>query len=88
MKNNEFLEKVEKEINPIGGKIIQFLEDKKEFGNITLIININGTEHTYETDRGEILLNRKTVYPVFHDFGSYLSKYEKLLLAVKKTLQL
>lgn len=88
MEKNEFLEEVKKRIKPIKGEIIQFLEDKKEFGNITLVISINGIEYKYETDRGEILLNRNTVFPVFYDFGLNLTKYEKILLAIRKTLDL
>lgn len=88
MGKNEFLGEVKKRIKPTEGEIIQFLEDKKEFGNITLVISVNGTKYKYETDRGEILLNGNTVFPVFHDFGLYLTKYEKILLAIKNTLHL
>jgi len=85
MNKKDFINEVEKEIKIFNGQIIQFIEDKKEFGNITLVLNIDGKQYVFETDRGEISLNNKTVFPVFHDFGEQLSKYEKLLIAIKKT---
>jgi len=85
MDEKKFIVEVKEIIIPLNGKITQFVEDKKEFGNVTLILNIDEKEYIFETDRGEILVNKKTIFSVFHDFKSYLSKYEKLLIAIKKT---
>lgn len=86
MNKKEFIDEVEREIKIFNGQIIQFIEDKKEFGNITLVLKIDEEQYVFETDKGEILLNNITIFSVFHDFEEKLSKYEKLLIAIKKTV--
>ena len=86
MNKKDFIKELKVMLELNNGEIIQFIEDEKELGNVTLIINVNGILYKFETDRGEVLLNNKTVFPVFQNAKSRLSKYEKLILAIKKTI--
>jgi hypothetical protein len=85
-KNKELLFKIQNIIEPLKGEILEFVIDKKEFGNMSITIKVNKKTYHYTSDRGEVLCENKTIFPAYYREINLIDVNDKILEAIKRTL--
>lgn len=71
---------------PSNSLLIEFIYDKKHFGNMIVKIKQNGIIHTFTTDRGEIYYNNQMLCDSSYQYIEKQDTFNKLLQIIKNIL--
>ena len=73
-------------VNQTGGEIIDFIYDRKHFGNIILVVKKDDKEYKYVVDRSEIYFNNQMVCNDSYCREENKEPYQKLIEIIISTI--
>lgn len=68
--------------------LVSFDYNRKVFGNIVVKLEYEGINHTFISDRGDIIHNRKMLCDSSYQHLENIDTFQKLLQLIKRELEL
>ena len=86
MKEETKKEQIRELVSSFGGTLLLFQYDRKAFGNMIAVVECNGKNYEFATDRGEIYCNNKFICNNTYHIAGKDDTIEKLLEIISLTL--